>query len=56
MYNLLKSTQQHAIPVGECVDRVPTTDEEVEGNLNTVNKCGAQSSIGFCVAVKLYVW
>ena len=29
-YNLLKSTRQHAMPVGEFVD------EEVEGNLNTV--------------------
>ena len=36
VYNLLKSTQQHAMPVGEFVDRVSAHDEEVEGNLNTV--------------------
>ena len=29
VYNLLKSTRQHAMPVGEFVDRVSTSDEEV---------------------------
>ena len=48
VYHLLKSTRQHEMPVGEFVDRVSTSDKEVEGT-----KCGAQSSIGFCVAVKL---
>ena len=38
VYNLLKSTRQHAMPVGEFVDRVSISDEEVEGNLNTVFK------------------
>ena len=55
VYNLLKSTRQHAMPVGEFVDRVSTSDEEVEGNLSTIFQ-QAQSSIGFCVAVKLCVW
>ena len=36
VYNLLKSTRQHAMPVGEFVDRVSTSDEEVEGNLSTI--------------------
>ena len=36
VYNLLKSTRQHAMPVGEFVDRVSTSDEEGEGNLSTI--------------------
>ena len=36
VYNLLKSTRQHAMPVGEFVERVSTSDEEVEGNLSTI--------------------
>ena len=36
VYNLLKSTRQHAMPVGEFVDRVSTSDDEVEGDLSTI--------------------
>ena len=44
MYNLLKSTRQHAMPGGEFVDRVSTSDEEVEGNLSTIfqQMCGSK--------------
>ena len=36
VYNVLKSTQQHAMPVGEFMDRLSSTDQEVEANLSTV--------------------
>ena len=36
VYNLLKSTHRHALPVGQCMDRVNASDEEVEGNLSTI--------------------
>ena len=36
IYNMLKSTRQQAMPVGEFVDRVLSCDQEVEGNLCTI--------------------
>ena len=36
VYNGLKSTQQHAMPVGEFMDRLSSTDQEVEANLSSV--------------------
>ena len=36
VYNLLKGTQQHAMPVGQFIDRVLGCDDEVEGNLSTI--------------------
>ena len=36
VYNLLKSTHRHALPVGQFMDRVNASDEEVEGNLSTI--------------------
>ena len=36
VFNLLKGTRQHAIPVGEFVDRVSKNEEEIEANLFTV--------------------
>ena len=36
VYNVLKSTQQHAMPVGEFMDRLSSTDQEVEANLSNV--------------------
>ena len=40
---MLNSTRQQAMPVGEFVDRVPSCDQEVEGNLCTIfqNMCGS---------------
>ena len=36
VYNALKSTQQHAMPVGEFMDILSSTDQEIEANLSTV--------------------
>ena len=36
VYNLMKGTLQHAMPVGEFMDRVPNSDQDVEANLSTV--------------------
>ena len=36
VFNLLKGTRQHAIPVGEIVDQVPKNEVEIEANLSTV--------------------
>ena len=36
VYNLMKGTRQHALPVGEFMDRVSNSDENIEGNLSTV--------------------
>ena len=36
VYNLMKGTQQHALPVGEFMDRLSASDEDVEANLSTV--------------------
>ena len=36
VYNLIKGTQQHALPVGEFMDRLSASDEDVEANLSTV--------------------
>ena len=36
VYNLLKSTHRHALPVGQFMDRVNASDDEVEGNLSTI--------------------
>ena len=36
VYNLMKGTRKHALPVGEFMDRVSTSDEDVEANLSTV--------------------
>ena len=34
--NLLEGTRQHAMPVGEFMDRVSNSDEHIEGSLSTV--------------------
>ena len=34
--NFLKGTRQHAMPVGEFMDRVSNSDEHIEGSLSTV--------------------
>ena len=36
MYNLMKETHQHAMPVGEFMDRVSNFDQDLEANLSTV--------------------
>ena len=36
VYNLMKGTRQHALPVGEFMDRVSSSDEDIEANLSTV--------------------
>ena len=36
VYNLLKGRRQHVMPVGEFMDRVSNSDEDVEANLSTV--------------------
>ena len=36
VYNLLKGTRQHAMPVGQFIDRISCSDDEVEGNLSTI--------------------
>ena len=36
MCNLLKGTRQHAMPVGDIMDRVSNSDEHIEGSLSTV--------------------
>jgi ATP-dependent DNA helicase PIF1 len=36
VYNMLKGTRQHAIPVGGFIDRVSKNEEEIETNLSTV--------------------
>ena len=36
VYNLMKGTRQHALPVGEFMDRLSASDEDVEANLSTV--------------------
>ena len=39
VYNFLKGTRQHALPVGEFMDRVSRSDDVVEANLTTVFQC-----------------
>ena len=36
VYNLMKGTRQHTLPVGDFMDRVSNSDENVEANLSTV--------------------
>ena len=36
VYNLMKGTHQHAMPVGEFMDRVSNSEQDVEANLSTV--------------------
>ena len=36
VYNLMKGTQWHALPVGEFMERSSASDEDVEANLSTV--------------------
>ena len=36
VYNLMKGTRRHALPVGEFMDRLSSSDEDVEANLSTV--------------------
>ena len=36
VYNLMKGTRQHALPVHEFMDRLSTSDEDVEANLSTI--------------------
>ena len=35
MYNLMKSTRQHVMPVREFIDKVSNFDQEIEANLST---------------------
>ena len=39
VYNLLRSTRQHAISVTDFMDRVSQSDEDIEANLSTVFQC-----------------
>ena len=39
VYNFLKGTRQHALPVGEFMDRGSRFDDVVEANLTTVFQC-----------------
>ena len=53
VYNLLKGRRQHVMPVGEFMDRVSNSDENVEANLSTVFRMyGALNSTGFYVAAR----
>ena len=36
VYNLMKGTRQHALPVGDFMDCASNSDENVEANLSTV--------------------
>ena len=55
--NLLKSTRQHCMPVGEFMDRVSSSDEQIEGSLTLCSKTLVdQCSTGFCVAVRCSAW
>ena len=36
VYNLMKGTRRHSLPVGEFMDRLSASDEDVEANLSTV--------------------
>ena len=36
VYNLMKGTRRHALPVGEFMDILSSSDEDVEANLSTV--------------------
>ena len=36
VYNLLKGRRQHVMPIGEFMDRVSNSDEDVEANLSTI--------------------
>ena len=44
VYNLMKGTPQHALPVGDFMDCVSTSDEGVEANLSTMfqSVCGSK--------------
>ena len=39
IYNLLKGTRQHSMPVGEVIDNLSHSNREIEGNLSTVFQC-----------------
>ena len=57
MYNMLKGTRQHAIPVGEFIDRVSKNEEEIEANLSTVfQNMRAPTSTGTYVVAKFSAW
>ena len=47
VYNVLKTTRQCAIPVGEFMGRLSNTDQEIESNLSTVFQ-SVLSNIGSC--------
>ena len=36
VYNLMKGTRQHALPVAECMDQVSNSEQDVEANISTV--------------------
>ena len=44
LYNFLKGTHQHALPVGEFMDRLSRSDGVVEANLTSVFQCMHGSS------------
>ena len=58
VYNMLKGTRQHAIPVGEFIDRLSKNEEEIEANLSTVfqNMRGSLTSTGTYVVAKFSAW
>ena len=51
VYNLLKGRRQHVMPVGEFMDRVSNSDEDVEPNLS-FRVYGALNSTGFYVTAR----
>ena len=53
VYNLLKSMRRHALLLGQFMDRVNASDEEVEGNLSSFRVYGVPSSTGIGVIVSL---
>ena len=44
VYNLMEGTRQHALLVGEFMDRVSNSEQDVEANLSTVfqSVCGSK--------------
>ena len=55
VYNLMKGTRQHAMPVGESMDRVSNSDQDVEANLSTVFQ-SVRGSKQSCVVARFSVW
>ena len=55
VYNLMKGTRQHALPVGDFMDRVSNSDKNVEANLSTVFQSVRGSKQSCTCTCSLYV-